>query len=243
MRVVRSLKRALRGVGVDVRRYNSYTNLGLRRSGILRSRAVDTVLDVGANIGSFPAELREFGYSGSVVSFEPRKAAFERLVRAARGDSRWKCYNVAVGDFDGTTLINVSGHESSSSLLRMTDAHVSQVPGSGIRDTEEVAVVRLETFLKPLLRGNERIWLKLDVQGYEYNALLGLGELINCVVGVETELSYQCLYQGSLAAREMIQYLGDKGFSLEALTPVLLDKDTLRLVQADGLFLRRRNGE
>ena len=38
---------------------------------ILRQRAIDLVIDVGANAGQFGAGLRRIGYQGRILSFEP----------------------------------------------------------------------------------------------------------------------------------------------------------------------------
>ena len=47
---------------------------------------ISLILDVGANIGQFGTSMRELGYTGTLVSFEPVAAQFAKLKAAANGD-------------------------------------------------------------------------------------------------------------------------------------------------------------
>ena len=54
-----------------------------------RSFGTDVILDVGANTGQFAQNLRDCGYTGHLVSFEPLSDAHVRLVKAAANDALW----------------------------------------------------------------------------------------------------------------------------------------------------------
>ena len=78
---------ALRTVGLEVSR--AQPNL----IDFLQSRSVDCVLDVGANEGQFGRWLRNHGYSGRIISFEPISAAYQLLLAEAAGDVSWEARN------------------------------------------------------------------------------------------------------------------------------------------------------
>ena len=48
---------------------------------------VDLVIDVGANTGSYGIALRDCGYSGLIISFEPIQGAYDKLLENANGDA------------------------------------------------------------------------------------------------------------------------------------------------------------
>src|SRR6185312_8827200 len=110
--------------------------LQYRRARDLKELGTTVVLDVGANAGQFAHEIREMGYTGRIVSFEPLGAAFGSLQKHARTDENHVCMQVALGDRDGITQINVSENLFSSSLL--------EVNGESVRACPESARVAIE---------------------------------------------------------------------------------------------------
>jgi hypothetical protein len=79
-------------LGYEVRRTGSnfYDNLYKQPIDFLRSRNVDLVIDVGANVGQYAASLRKAAHAGWIVSFEPVAAAYEELAALANKDPLWR---------------------------------------------------------------------------------------------------------------------------------------------------------
>ena len=73
-----------------------------RIAALLRHRATDLMLDVGANTGQYATALREAGYAGHIVSFEPLSAAHAACARAASRDQNWEVaeFHVEKGHLD-----------------------------------------------------------------------------------------------------------------------------------------------
>ena len=69
---------------------------------------INVVLDVGANVGQYGTGLRNVGYTGRIVSFEPLSTEFKQLSAKATADGAWQSLNFALGDVDGSSEINVS---------------------------------------------------------------------------------------------------------------------------------------
>src|SRR5262245_27620242 len=84
---------------------------------LMKNRGIGLVLDVGANRGQFGKLLRQLGFRGRIVSFEPLKDAFATLRRLTANDPLWECHNLALGDSDRTASINISANSYSSSFL------------------------------------------------------------------------------------------------------------------------------
>ena len=82
----------------------------------LRQRGVSVVLDVGANEGQFARELRDWGYRGRIVSFEPIPAVAATLREQAAHDPAWEVRECALGREAGTATLHVSALSVFSSL-------------------------------------------------------------------------------------------------------------------------------
>lgn len=233
-------RKLLRRLGYDVVRSSSLrTSANARRFQALRECAVDLVLDVGAAEGSFGEKLRRSGYRGRIISFEPLRESYQRLAAVASRDESWLTVNAALGSHDGDMVINVSGRSTSSSLLPMSLAHLKAAPDSRYVASESVTVKRLDTALGTMILPSDRVYLKLDVQGYEGNVLAGAVETLRAIMAVETEVSMAPMYEGSVLYAEMIQQLDDLEFQLISWEDVLTDPRTGYALQADCIFVRR----
>ena len=233
-RVNAFLAPVFRAVGVEVSRYKS--TVAGSRPGILRDAGVDVVLDVGANAGEYAAALRRGGYRNRIVSLEPLPQVFRYLEKRAAGDPGWDCLPYAAGDVDRRMIMQLAENIVSSSLAPILEQHVAVAPDSATKGTAEVPVRRIDS-LDELLRPGERVALKLDVQGYEAQALEGCEGIMDRVVVAEVELSTAPLYEGQALAHEVMARLYEHGFELVNIQRGLLGP-TGRVLQFDGLFLR-----
>src|SRR5580765_5169151 len=112
----------LHRLGYELKRFRpSDTDAG-RLVAMLDAHDVNLVLDVGANIGQFGIKLREIGYTGRIVSFEPLSAARDALAKAGRNDPQWELADqAAIGSEDSEIEIHIASNSSSSSPLRMLE--------------------------------------------------------------------------------------------------------------------------
>lgn len=211
---------------------------GWRRQRVLADRGVDVVLDVGAARGGYAQELREFGYAGRIVSFEPMAAAYADLAAAAADDPRWACVHSALGSEAGTQTINVASNSDSSSLLPMAEAHRAAAPHVDYVGQEEITVARLDDVADEHLAGATRPFLKIDTQGFEKQVLAGGSATLERCVGLQLELSFVPMYAGGMLVDEAIAYAYDHGFRMVALAQGFTNPTTGAMLQADGVFFR-----
>ena len=214
---------------------------GWRRQRLLAMHGVDAVIDVGAARGGFAGELREFGYDGAIVSFEPLSAAYAGLAAAAAGDPRWTVVNQALGAEAARQTINVASNSDSSSMLPMRDEHVSAAPQVTYVGSEEIDVARLDDVAPSHLPSDSVPFLKIDTQGYERQVLEGGRETLARCVGLQLELSLVPLYEGAMLVDEAVSMAYDEGFVLAAVTPGFSDPGGA-LLQVDGVFFRQTVG-
>ena len=199
---------------------------------------MNVVLDVGANRGLYGQELRAHGYKERIESFEPLEEPYRRLCYLADSFTGWRCHQLALSNLNGESLMNVAGNSESSSLHAMLDSHRNAAPDSAYVGTEKVETAKLDLIRSRCMHATDVGWLKLDVQGHEEKVLEGARESMSQIAGIEIELSLLALYEGQVTICEMIQLLDDFGYHLAWLQGGWSDRMTLRLMQADGIFLR-----
>lgn len=234
------IKAALRRLGIEVRRFTVQTSSNAQLAQILRCFQIDLVLDVGAHEGQYALTLRELGYRGRIVSFEPLAAAHARLIQASRGDPAWQVADrVALGEADGETILHVSAHSLSSSVLEMLPLHKQAAAGSEIIGREPVPLARLDRIAIPYFGGARAVLLKIDTQGYEDQVLRGARGILERIAVIQVELSLAPLYAGQPLWDAMRGALENMGFELFALFPGYVHAITGRTLQVDGLFVRR----
>jgi len=203
---------------------------------------IKTVLDVGANAGQYSQELRKAGFKGRIISFEPVKEAYQRLLSNARKDIDWQTFNFALGDMNGKTFINISRHSPSSSLLPMTSLHNDAAPGSEYLSVEEIEIKTLDTIFDTLRISGEGIFLKVDTQGYEKKVLDGAANSLSGISGIQLELSSDELYQGEEKYFSLCRFLEERNFHLVRVIPGFSNKKTGEMLQFDAIFFRKLSG-
>lgn len=205
----------------------------------LRKFDIDLVLDVGANKGQFASDIRQCGYAGRIVSFEPLSQAHGELLQSSAGDPMWDAYpRCALGDHNGEVEINIAGNSESSSILPMLESHRSAAPESAYQGSETVPVKTLDTVAGQYLKDARAPFLKIDTQGFEWQVLDGARDTLPHIRGILVELSLVPLYEGQHLWRDVIDRLEAAGFILWALQPVFSDHSQGRSLQVDGVFYR-----
>lgn len=205
---------------------------------LLKLRNIDLVLDVGANEGQYALYLRTIGYKGAIISFEPLDGVFEKLQLKCEKDPLWSCHQIALGDKEETTIINVSENSQSSSLLEMKSFEYGIKTGMNYISQQNVSVKTLDSIYHEITKGYNKIYLKLDVQGFEKKVLEGAQESLKVIAGVQFEMAFEELYKGEFLFDDIIKYLKERSFHLCALKNGFHNAETGKLYEADGVFYK-----
>lgn len=200
------------------------------------SRDLGTVVDIGANRGQFALAVRQWTPNARVISFEPLLGPASVFRKVFAGDDRVVLHQAAIGPRSEQRKMHVSARDDSSSLLPISAVQTAMFPGTGEIATTEVRVGPLEDFISADALRSPAM-LKLDVQGFEYEALIGCESMLPHFDWVYCECSFVEFYSGQKPASDVIQWLTRKDFDLAGIHNTAYDRCG-QAVQADFLFLR-----
>lgn len=236
--MARPFRNLLRAIGLDYRR--GPREHWQRVASLLDHFGIDRVLDVGANSGQYAGYLRDAGWRGDIVSFEPIASVHAALVRNAARDPGWQAAPaMALGAEDGEAEITVSKESDMSSLLPMRPEILEVSPSTAAAGRERVTVRRLDSIFDDYVPKGARVFLKIDTQGSEAAVLDGAAESLGRITGLQIELSLIPLYEGEAAWRDIVDRLEAAGFELRFVLPGKFDRHLMRMLQFDGVFFRR----
>jgi FkbM family methyltransferase len=242
----RSLKRviqkAVRAVGLHVGRYPPVDSLAYHLKSLLRELAIDCVLDVGAHEGEYAGFLRDLGYAGDIISFEPVRSSFETLTKSRSADKRWRGHNIALGAEETELEMNIYSGSVFNSFLKPTEDDNARFRNiTQLVRVEKVPVRRLASFVDEILaaRPDARIFLKMDTQGYDLQVVRGGGRRLAAIQALQTELAARATYAGMPTLPESLSELDRLGFELTGIFPVARELDHLRVIEFDCVMCRK----
>ena len=206
------------------------------------------ILDVGASRGGFASNILIRAPLSEVHCFEPNPEIAAVLESSAQRFGRLKgaprCIVNAVGvgnRVETRKLIVTQMHEASSflALRQVTRDGWPNMDFAQVADPN-VDIIRLEDYLNDRNISAVKL-LKLDVQGFELEALRGCGERLRDVEYVISEIQFTHLYENAPLWNEIVAYLDDYEFR-----PVVMDgfcfSPEFQPLQADILFKREERG-
>jgi FkbM family methyltransferase len=166
-----------------------------------RGFAPRIVIDCGAHVGSFSLAARSIFPEAVFHLIEPQPAcrsALQTLCNAMRGFTFHDC---ALADAPGRVELTVAAEATTGAHVATAGENAVSVPAQTLGS--------LFSFVTP----NDRALLKLDLQGYELQALKGAMALLPSVEVILTEVSfYAQAYEPPIAA--LVAFLSEHGFAL-----------------------------
>jgi FkbM family methyltransferase len=205
---------------------------GLKKYGL----RFGTVIDGGANVGQFARAACELFPEAEIHSFEPQAETADAFRANLVDAPRVRLHEKAIGNYDGMIKFYTHSYSQASSALAVCDDHLNKNKCDRQLGETEVPIVRLDTFLAGADLPDP-ILLKLDVQGFELEALKGAERLLRRCHSVLTETVFRPSYEGEPLFEDLQAYLKAQGFSFTGPLGFLRDSENT-ICEMDALFQR-----
>jgi FkbM family methyltransferase len=194
--------------GISVQQRKSYEpELGDAVRSLLHEG--DVFVDVGANEGFFSIiASKAVGANGHVVAIEPQSRLQSILARNVRENDALNIDIIqrAISDAPGVAALSLSPdvNTGSSGLFRTTRYNLP---------TQDVLQTTLESLFKLLSLKNVKL-MKMDIEGFEYEAVLGSREIfrIGVIQYLALELHPAILARRGKSERDIVEFLIDCGY-------------------------------
>lgn len=209
------------------------------RDMIIRNLKTDVLIDVGANVGLYAHTVRNLGFGGQIISFEPLSDAFQDLKKNSSEDRAWDAYNFALGDENINATINISENSVSSSILDSNDKLNELCPAAHYSGTESIQIKRLDSIIDEVCPPDTRLFVKIDTQGFESKVVKGCSGCLDRIVAFQLEIPLMELYKSELTFTDLIKFMDEVGYKLVKIEPGWNDPKTGLSAEIDGIFIKK----
>jgi FkbM family methyltransferase len=167
------------------------------------------VADVGANQGLYTLCLARIAVAGHVYAFEPDPELFRCLENNIRNNRLMNISAIRAAASDQSGILSLAVN-----ALNRGDNRVSKILG-GASSTRQVQAVTID---EAVINTHLDV-LKIDVQGFEIEVLLGAQETLknNPRLTIELEFWPYGLRQSGHQPAELLDFLRDAGFRVTSL--------------------------
>ena len=208
---------------IPKKRLNDFL-LSRRMQKIIRRYKIDCVIDVGANTGQYARFLRrQVGYRGLIISFEPDPANFAKLEKVSQADEQWIIQGYALGKENAKLELNIMKNSEFNSFLDPDHSETDQcLEKNAVVSRIEVDVKTLNEVLPRFRETHEfnRVFLKLDTQGFDLDVFNGASECVDMIAGVQTEVSVLPIYKEMPSVVDSLNLFRSNGFEVSGMYAV-----------------------
>ena len=214
------------------------------------------IFDIGANNGTSLKQFKEYWPKSKVHCFEPQNSCWETLQNSANqySDNSVFINRVAAGEKESSS-INFYTHDISDGLSGFYPVNLDSKDSISLKDAKDkelfndysesfnhrssVPMIRLENYIL-----NEKIesinLLKIDTQGYEPQVLSGLGQMLQKIDVVISELIFYDYYDKKLSFSDLEKFLLPAGFSLYDISHISKNPMNGRTDWVDVIYINER---
>ena len=230
------IRKTLNVLNIDIHRIPEHEK---NKFAWLSDLHINTIIDIGANAGQFALKIKKYFPDTLIYSFEPLHDIYMQLIKKTNKLRNFEAYNVALGEFNGTSKIHRSIFSPSSSMLNMADLHKKAYPFTAESYIEEIMVRTLDDLVTD--QGFDLtpdILIKIDVQGLEDKVIKGGLNTFKKAKAVISEISFYELYEGQPLFDDIYYMLRELGFRCNGVFDTVYHPKTGMPLFADASFLK-----
>lgn len=170
------------------------------------------ILHVGASVCEELDAYKKCGLTNNDIFWIEGNENVIQIVKKTL-DSDIKIYNYLIDEQDDIeVLFNISNFSMSSSLLEF-GSHLHHHPGIYMVNKIKKTTTRLDTFIKQNQIPIEKVnFFNIDIQGTELRAIKSLGDYIDNIDYIVTEVNTEYVYKDCNLISEIDDFLNEKGF-------------------------------
>jgi FkbM family methyltransferase len=194
------------------------------------------IVDGGAHRGASVEAFSGYVPQAKFHCFEPDPALAKELGEAFSERSDVRVVMAALGESRGKATFNINASRPTNSLLSPGDALDPNLQSlCQLVEQVDVDVLAIDDYCRELALERVDI-IKLDLQGYDYKALLGAKTTLRSAKVVLVEVLFVEIYKGCHLFPDVLQLMVGLGYRLHTLCGLHYgDRD--ELLWADAIFV------
>lgn len=174
---------------------------------------IRTAYDLGANMGSWTLLAKTFLPGLTVHAFEPVPAYQQEFINSVKRITGVTLHKVGAGAENKQATFNLSGH--SSSFLEVSDNLLKSYPSEKKTGDITVNMIRLDDYVREHQLPLPDL-MKLDVEGYEVEALSAATECMKNCRYIILEVSFIERHIGQALFHEVAHFMASRNFMVHA---------------------------
>lgn len=193
---------------------------------------IKCIYDIGANVGIWAVLAKGIFNRSTIECFEPMGLHEKEFKKNTKNIPNINFHLTALGSQDSFEKIYIASQSDSSSLLELTQ-NQTDIYSIKLKEESIVKMVSLDDYIIANNLAQPDL-MKLDIQGYELEALKGAKEAIRLCKFVILEVSFIEFYKGQPLFEEVITFMFEYNFRVIAFG---YNTETgVKLSQTDVLF-------
>ena len=166
----------------------------------------ETFVDIGANVGSYTLQVATKYPDNKIISIEAHPSEFNALKRNV----------IDVNNLENVILVNMGVYSKKDELV-LYEQDIWTAASSAFVKSEKQIRIQCDTLdsIVQKLESNQKFVIKMDIEGSEYDALLGGSKTLENCRKIMIEVHYTDVLTREENLKQVIKILKNHDFSLE----------------------------